>query len=136
MEEVNLHKPSVTKVKINRPKRQKTIAQLNTKITDKLPENETDKNIDVDINVESMESVDKFIKNCDWGDFDLALLVNTLEKLSTVITGIDLFPYQRALQRRVFWSILLNDSAIITGLISRQGGKSQTLACSITTLCC
>ena len=70
MEEVNLHKPSVTKVKINRPKRQKTIAQLNTKITDKLPENETDKNIDVDINVESMESVDKFIKNCDWGDFD------------------------------------------------------------------
>lgn len=135
MEEVNLHKPSVTKVKINRPKRQKTIAQLNTKITDKLPENETDKNIDVDINVESMESVDKFIKNCDWGDFDLALLVNTLEKLSTVITGIDLFPYQRALQRRVFWSILLNDSAIITGLISRQGGKSQTLACTITTLC-
>lgn len=134
IEQVNIQKTSTPRVKIDRPKKAKAVEPAQTQKSSTVDDH-TDKKVDVDVKVESVESVDTFIKNVQWGDYDVAFLVETLLKLSSVITGIDLFPYQQALQKRVFWSILLNDGATITGLISRQGGKSQTIACTITTLC-
>jgi hypothetical protein len=133
-EQINIQAIATPRVKIGRPKKNKSIEYEKTAERQSAIEH-TDKKVDVDVVVESVESVDTFIRNVHWGDYDVAFLVETLVKLSSAITGIDLFPYQQALQRRVFWSILLNDGATITGLISRQGGKSQTIACTITTLC-
>lgn len=134
IEQVNIQRTSTPRVKIDRPKKAKAVEPAQTQKSSTVDDH-TDKKVDVDVKVESVESVDTFIKNVQWGDYDVAFLVETLLKLSAVITGIELFPYQQALQKRVFWSILLNDGATITGLISRQGGKSQTIACTITTLC-
>lgn len=132
--QINIQTIGTPRVKIGRPKKQKASEAI--KIADIDPaKTHSDKNVDVTIEVESVESVDTFIRNVQWGDYDIALLVDTLVKLSAAITGITLFPYQQALQKRIFWSILLNDGATITGLISRQGGKSQTIACTVTTLC-
>lgn len=131
---INIAKLPSVHVKLDRPKRKRNVEkEINTENTGSSGTSE--KSVNVNIEVESIESVEKFINNVNWGDYDVAFLVDTLLKLSEVITGVKLFPYQQALQHRVFWSILLNDSAIITGLISRQGGKSQTIACTITTLC-
>lgn len=41
----------------------------------------------------------------------------------------DLFPYQRKFAMRIIRSIIENEGAEISGLFSRQSGKSQTVAC-------
>jgi hypothetical protein len=44
------------------------------------------------------------------------------------LAGFELRPYQRQFGYRVVESIVLNDAEEITGLMSRQGGKSEVLA--------
>lgn len=48
---------------------------------------------------------------------------------------ITLYEYQRKFIRRCVESILLHDGATITGLWSRQSGKSEALACLVVALC-
>lgn len=81
------------------------------------------------------ENIEEAIETVDWGDFDIERLVDLLYKVSELLTGITLMPYQLPIQKRIFRSILINDGATITGLISRQAGKSEAIACSAVTLC-
>lgn len=51
------------------------------------------------------------------------------------INGIEFYAYQKALAYRIIESLLLNDGACITGLYSRQCGKSETLGSLTVGLC-
>jgi hypothetical protein len=48
--------------------------------------------------------------------------------------GVPFFPYQSELATRIFESVLIGDGEEITGLQSRQSGKSETLANCIATM--
>lgn len=50
------------------------------------------------------------------------------------LSGIDMYPYQEELGKRIIESLIINDGEEITGLISRQAGKSETLANTIAGL--
>lgn len=78
----------------------------------------------------------KAISTVDWGEFDVDKLIDVMVALRKAITSIDLHPgYQIPFERRVYRSALMNDGDELSLLISRQGGKSETLACIIPTLC-
>lgn len=78
----------------------------------------------------------KAISTVDWGEFDVEKLVDILCKLRFAITGMELHDgYQLPFERRVYRSMLMNDGDELSLLISRQGGKSETLACIIPTVC-
>ena len=125
---INIAKLPSVHVKLDRPKRKRNVEkEINTENTGSSGTSE--KSVNVNIEVESIESVEKFINNVNWGDYDVAFLVDTLLKLSEVITGVKLFPYQQALQHRVFWSILLNDSAIIRRQVSNYCVYYHYLMC-------
>lgn len=85
--------------------------------------------------VSSEEEIENVVKTVDWGDYDVDKLVEVMCHLSQAITSVELKPYQLPIQKRIFRSILLNEGLTITALISRQAGKSEAAACSITTLC-
>ncbi|MEU1816104.1 terminase family protein [Streptomyces roseifaciens] len=62
---------------------------------------------------------------------DLALVADIIDKIVIVIdelSGHPLRPYQLPLARRILESLILEDSAKITALWSRQSGKSETVA--------
>lgn len=46
----------------------------------------------------------------------------------TEFTGIDMYPYQEEFGKRIIESVLTEDGAVITGLFSRQSGKTETLS--------
>lgn len=42
--------------------------------------------------------------------------------------GVPFYPYQREFAYRIVESLVLNDAEELTGLLSRQSGKTETLA--------
>lgn len=46
---------------------------------------------------------------------------------------VELFDYQRQLARRIIESLIINDGEELTGLFSRQSGKTETLANTVST---
>jgi Terminase RNaseH-like domain len=45
------------------------------------------------------------------------------------LAGFEMYPYQRALAYRIIESLVLGDAEEVTGLLARQSGKSETVAC-------
>lgn len=70
----------------------------------------------------------------DWGDFNVNNLVEKMVLFSRTLNGIPLYPYQEDFQRRIFRSVLVNDGEELTACISRQSGKSETVAQTCNTL--
>lgn len=56
-----------------------------------------------------------------------ATLVNVIVDFTSALTEITLFPYQEAFARRIVRSVIEEDMAEVTGLFSRQSGKTETL---------
>lgn len=81
------------------------------------------------------DAIEDIIKKVEWGDFDVEKIVKLLVEISKHLTGVILLPYQLPFQERIFRSVLLNDGATITGLWSRQAGKTEASACAAVTLC-
>lgn len=79
-----------------------------------------DEAMDVELDPLSQEFLDNLIDRCIV--FMNALCVSTL------------FPYQQIFARRLFESIVLNDGETLTGLFSRQSGKTETVANVIATV--
>ena len=55
-------------------------------------------------------------------------LIERLLRFSMTASGVRLYPYQQEFASRIFQSLVLNDGAEITGLFSRQSGKTETLS--------
>lgn len=55
-------------------------------------------------------------------------LIDKLLFLTEELTGITLHPYQTPFARRLLESLIINDGATLTGLWSRQSGKTETNA--------
>jgi hypothetical protein len=56
-------------------------------------------------------------------------LVDRVFAFCEYLSNKKLFPYQAQFAKRIIRSLLENDGAEITGLMSRQSGKSETVAC-------
>lgn len=61
-------------------------------------------------------------------DEKMLLLADKAFEFCMAATGIKLYPYQQAFGLRIVRSIFMEDAAEISGLFSRQGGKTETLA--------
>lgn len=59
----------------------------------------------------------------NWGEFDVASIVDKMVMFSEKLNGLPLHPYQIEPQRRIFESVLLNDGEEISVIVSRQAGK-------------
>jgi len=55
-------------------------------------------------------------------------LVEGALELTGVLCDVDLYPYEVALAREIFYSLFIGDGAELTALLSRQSGKSETAA--------
>jgi hypothetical protein len=55
-------------------------------------------------------------------------IVEKIALFADELAGVPLFPYQADFARRVIESIVLNDGAVLTALVSRQAGKTQAVA--------
>jgi len=60
--------------------------------------------------------------------FDPKKLTDILLKIGIKMYGVDLYSYQVEPARRIIYSLLANDGAEITILVSRQSGKSEILS--------
>jgi hypothetical protein len=77
----------------------------------------------------------KKLHQVDWGGFDVERIVNALSLIGEKITGMTSLPYQLGFERRVYRAVLTNSSFTITYRVSRQSGKSSTMAKIVVTLC-
>lgn len=69
-------------------------------------------------------------------EFSQALVDDLVDKLMLVcdeLSGHPLYPYQIPFARRMFESLVIGDGATLTLLMSRQSGKSETIANVIAT---
>ena len=55
-------------------------------------------------------------------------LVDKVWDFTVIFSGIDMFPYQEQLGRRIIQSVISGDGATITGELSRQSGKTEVVA--------
>jgi hypothetical protein len=55
-------------------------------------------------------------------------LVDRVWEFTVIFSGVEMFPYQAALGRRIIESVISGDGATITGELSRQSGKTEVLA--------
>ena len=55
-------------------------------------------------------------------------LVDKVWEFTVLLSGVDMFPYQAALGRRIVESVISGDGATITGELSRQSGKTEVVA--------
>lgn len=60
-------------------------------------------------------------------------LIDKLLVFTDELTGYPLYKYQIPVARRIFESLIINDGARITCLMSRQSGKSETIANVVAT---
>jgi len=58
-------------------------------------------------------------------------IVDALVTFGEAISEIKLYKYERDLAERIFWSLILNDGAVITSLFCRQSGKSTTVGSNV-----
>lgn len=63
----------------------------------------------------------------------IAWLVEKVLVLVDVVGGTPLYEYQKPLSRRIIESLILGDGATLTALMSRQSGKSETVANTVAT---
>ena len=68
------------------------------------------------------------------GRITTAELVTRIFTFCEVVTGRTMFPYQEQFAKRVIRSVLENDGEEITALFSRQSGKSETIAVTVSGL--
>ena len=61
-------------------------------------------------------------------------LVDKMMTFMDVLVGHPLHPYQAPLARRIMESVIIGDGKEITALASRQSGKSETIANTVSTL--
>ena len=55
-------------------------------------------------------------------------LVDKVWEFTLIFSGVDMFPYQETLGRRIIESVISGDGATITGECSRQSGKTEVIA--------
>ena len=55
-------------------------------------------------------------------------LVDKVWEFTVIFSGVDMFPYQEQLGRRIIESVISGDGANITGELSRQSGKTEVVA--------
>jgi len=55
-------------------------------------------------------------------------LVDKVWDFTVIFSGVEMFPYQAALGRRIIESVIAGDGATITGELSRQSGKTEVVA--------
>ncbi len=70
----------------------------------------------------------------DWGDFNLADIIEKMVKFGQVMSGVELKPYQIGFQKRILESVMLNDGEVLTALFSRQSGKTEVVAVTVDIL--
>jgi len=86
------------------------------------------------ISVEMNDDERDEVLGADSGDlagYDQAFIDNLVEKILLFVlqfSGVQMYPYQQAFARRIILSLVTNDGDELTGLFSRQSGKSETLA--------
>jgi hypothetical protein len=61
-------------------------------------------------------------------------LIDQMLQFMDALVGHPLHPYQLPLARRIMESVIINDGEEITALASRQSGKSETIANTVSTL--
>lgn len=66
--------------------------------------------------------------------YDPYRLAEVLVEIGQRMTGIELYDYQKPMCFRIIYSILAKDGAEITGLFSRQSGKSEIVVFTSVTL--
>lgn len=92
--------------------------------------------IAADSTEDMLHFAERTIATIEWGDFDVDVLIDLLQKLRKVITGITLYEgYQEPVERRIYRSALVNDGEEITAIFSRQSGKTEIVSCVVPTLC-
>jgi len=74
------------------------------------------------------EDVDEFSKEF------VEKLIDKMIQFMDALVGHSLHPYQLPLARRIIESVIINDGEEITALASRQSGKSETIANTVSTL--
>jgi len=62
------------------------------------------------------------------------VLIDKIMDFMKLLVGHELHPYQVPLARRIIESVIINDGEEITALASRQSGKSETIANTVSTL--
>jgi hypothetical protein len=62
-------------------------------------------------------------------------LSEVLFELGVALTGTSYYQYQEQIAKRVFYAVLRSEIAELSVIISRQAGKSETMALIIDTLC-
>lgn len=55
-------------------------------------------------------------------------LVDKVWEFTVIFSGVEMFPYQASLGRRIIESVISGDGATITGELSRQSGKTEVVA--------
>jgi hypothetical protein len=66
--------------------------------------------------------------------FDAHFVTSKTMEFGKILTGIPLYSYQEMIAYRIIYAIITLENTTITMLLSRQSGKSETLAFVINTL--
>lgn len=82
----------------------------------------------------SSEELDEAFKGKDIA-FDAHDITNKILEFGKILTGVDLYPYQREAAYAIIYSVVTFSGDVKTMLFSRQSGKSETIAFVIDTLC-
>ena len=66
--------------------------------------------------------------------FDAHFITGKIMDFGKVLTGIPLYSYQEDIAYRIIYSVITFEGSVLTVLLSRQSGKSETMAFVIDTL--
>lgn len=66
--------------------------------------------------------------------FDAHFITGKIMNFGKVLTGIPLYSYQEEIAYRIIYSVITFEGSVLTVLLSRQSGKSETMAFVIDTL--
>lgn len=66
--------------------------------------------------------------------FDAHFITGRIMDFGKVLTGIPLYSYQEEIAYRIIYSVITFEGSVLTVLLSRQSGKSETMAFVIDTL--
>jgi hypothetical protein len=66
--------------------------------------------------------------------FDTHFITGKIMDFGKVLTGIPLYSYQEEIAYRIIYSVITFEGSVLTVLLSRQSGKSETMAFVIDTL--
>lgn len=82
----------------------------------------------------SAESIDTSSVEGKTVSFDAHFITNRIMEFGKILTGIPLYEYQEAIAYRIIYSVITFEGSVLTVLLSRQSGKSETMAFVIDTL--